>query len=258
MKKLALLLIGLVLGSLSFADCAASGIWVYPKTEVINKNSFIIAEGYAYDQETVRGIGANFTAQLVSKNHTIELEIIKTYEGMFQLTRVVLKPTSELLEGQTYQLEIVSADGSKDFSPTRYNNTSKKWDSVKWKVGSDSDKTKPKWISPPKHKDNSWVGFGCGPAINATFTAEVEDDSETFVEVEFKNVQLNEVHTYLVELNGDIFDLGHGMCSGAFRYSKENKDKYQARFKLYDICGNQDTNWTDWITFDNPNGASGW
>src|SRR5690606_18411358 len=181
------------------------------------------------------------------------LKKIQTFEGMMHLTKVVLQPESELIPGEVYKLRITKKDDKSERSPKRYDEILNKYVEVSWKVQSTLDNTKPKWKNLHAHKENSWVGLGCGPAIYPMFSAQAEDASETYVIVELQNKQLTETNQYLLLLAGGTANIGHGMCSGGFTFSKEEKDQYQARFKLFDICGNHSDEWTDWISFDNPN-----
>ena len=45
-------------------------------------------------------------------------------------------------------------------------------------------------------------------------------------------------------------NVGHGMCSGAFKYEREKS--YKIRFSPIDINGNDSDTWTEWIAFESP------
>ena len=102
--------IGLMFSSTVFADCASSGLTVYPDRTTITKNSLFFIEGYYFDQQVVRDFGDKSNAYLVSGKKRIKLETVRLFEGMMHLTMAMMKPESPLESGHRYDLEIIDEE----------------------------------------------------------------------------------------------------------------------------------------------------
>lgn len=239
----------ILFGSIALADCASSGIWIKSSHSVLRQNSLIFVEGYYLDEPVVSKFGKETTIKLVSKDHTVELEQVNMYEGMMHLTTVVLRPKELLKINNTYSLSIKDPENPERPTLKRYNPDSGEYENYKWDVLYPADQVAPSWITKPAHKKNSYVAFGCGPAVNAHFTSTYSDKSPTWVLVELQE-KGRDSYLYPVQLNKEGFEFGHGMCSGGFRFT--SKKEYSARFKLYDESGNTASEWTTWMNFKNP------
>ena len=248
MKHL-LFFLGIILSTSALADCMSSGIWVYPKGGTLVKNSLFFIEGYYYDQEKVRDFGKGTHAYLVNGDSKIELETVQLYEGMMHLTTAVMKPSSTISSKRAYHLLIEDEEGNEEYIK-EYDGRNHKWHKIFWKIADKEDTSSPSWEQEPTFEKTDYVAFGCGPAVNALFNAQLSDQSKTFVVTEVKNLTAEESNTYLLNIEGNTLSIGHGMCSGAFKYKE--KHKYAVRFKLMDICGNENEEWTEWTNFKNP------
>lgn len=250
MKGITLFIL-LSLSLFSFADCASSGITVYPQENDINHNTKIFLEGYYFSQETIRGLGETHEAWLVAGSEKVKLIVEERYEGMMYLTMAVMRPETSLKVGIRYTLKIEGLDDEIEHEPTRYNPKSKKWEAISWMVSPITDETAPVISKEPVYQSGDYTAFGCGPAISASFKTEVTDHSPLFALVELEEWTGGTVNTYLVPIGeSGIISVGHGMCSGAFTY--EPAGKYKVRFKVMDVSGNVSGDWSDWINFKNP------
>ena len=247
--KFLLLLLTLLTINFSFADCAGSGIYLYPENQALYQNSLILIEGYAADQELIQNLNEKCIAKLVSKNDEVILKAVKSYKGMMWLTMAALKPERNLKAGETYEFVLTNADGSHDLSPSYYDSRKSKYVTYQFKVLEGEDKSSPKWLTAPTYKESKFTGFGCGPAKYGIFNAEISDDSYVMVETELRAAGQTTSNTYLIPIQESLIKVGHGMCSGGFTF--DDTGKYEVRFRLNDICGNHN-NWTAWITFDAP------
>lgn len=235
----------------AFADCASSGIYVFPTENEIHENSMFTLEGYYFSQEVIRDLDSNYTAYLVSKNDKIPLKILDRYVGMMDLYKVRLKPAEYLEMNTEYSLKIYDDDNKLvDVLTNRYNPKTKKNEDIKWTVTKKADKKVPVWGPSIKHKENSMTFFGCGPANYSIFEAEIIDASDVLVYTEIRNTKTEEINSYLIPFEeGGFISMGHGMCAGAFKF--KSGVKYEARFKPVDACGNFGAG-TLWYSFDNP------
>ena len=234
------------------ASCSLSGIWAYPSTTELNQNSIIVVEGYSRSQSVIDSLNMGYYIYLESGKQKIELEVIETCKGMFLITQALLRPKSNLTAGKTYNL-IISNLGKKDYirDLTKWNAEKKEYEPISWKVSSKIDNEKPEWLSEPKLVDQTMTWYGCGPAVYAVFDLKFNDASSSLIKTELYNTQTKETNTYYLTLSdAGKLKVGHGMCSGAFKF--EAKQHYKIRFSLIDISGNLNNKMTEWINFDSP------
>lgn len=247
-----LLLIGLS-SSIVFADCSSSGIYVFPASKEIYENSMFTLEGYYFSQELIKDLDSNYTAYLISKTEKIKLHILDRYQGQMDLYKVRLKSKGYLTMGEEYELKIIHNESGKvaDELMNRYNPETKKYESIQFKVTKKTDKKVPVWGGEISHKENSLTLFGCGPANYAIFESSVIDGSKVLIQVDIRNINSKEINTYLVpiDIENGLITLGHGMCSGAFKF--KSGESYEVQFKPIDECGNYGAG-TTWYKFDNP------
>jgi hypothetical protein len=210
--------------------CDNVGIYAWPKAGEISPNSIFVLEGYMDSQPLIRQLGKTNLVYLISSNDTIECSVTKRFEGQLYLTQAILIPKRLLISGQTYRLFIdhLNPSDSTEFS----------WEKEKfeWKVNYNSDKESPKWNHTPKLFYKSFTDLGCGPAIYATFCADVFDNSSVMVLAKIKNLKNDSIAEYYVQIDSNSFDIGHHMCSGPFVF--EDSSEYEGTFSLMDASGN--------------------
>ncbi|BDD08140.1 hypothetical protein FUAX_05720 [Fulvitalea axinellae] len=238
------------------AECGSSGISVYPSKGEINKNGIIVIEGYSMSQPIIDSLNTKYPVYLESEGHKVRLRVLETLYGMYSLTQAVLKPEQELQVGKTYRLVIENRREIWLSGPlTRWNSETRKSEPIAWGVKNHVDKKPPVWRTLPRLVGKSVEYYGCGPEANAIFSLDIIGEG-TLIRTEFVNLKTKKVRTYLLkkEHDGQLY-VGHGMCSGAFSYTKEGK--YKVRFRLMDMSGNMSENWTAWTTYDSPYRDSG-
>lgn len=257
MRSLILFLLTLSSAANLLADCSWGGLYVYPQTDTINANSWIILEGYANDQYIVDSLHIGFDIYLESDKEKVLLTEKYIFRGDIGLTQVVLTPSSNLETGKTYYLKIINRTTEEEVVIDKWNEISNESEAIHWNVCQALDTTAPKMLEAPRLIDKSTIHYGCGPAVNAVFEISTKDQSLIFVKTQLVNMLTGKATTYMLSLNNTLnrdkpnkLRVGHGMCSGAFRY-KENR-KYKVRFCLYDSSGNTTGEWTEWIKYDSP------
>lgn len=212
----------------SMADCSSWNIRVFPNTKIISKNSIFVVEGYAMAQSHIKRFNKNKSVYLTSGNDTIQLKVLKTLVGEFQLTQAVLKPISNLITGKQYKLNIDSLG--------KYEKEEFERNVQSWTVTDTDDKQKPTWIKQPSYDSKKMIFYGCGPAKIVNFCTCISDNSPVLVYTKVKNLENNLSSEYYITPDSSSLELGHGMCSGEFDF----KDglEYEVTFSIMDASGN--------------------
>ena len=166
----------------------------------------------------------------------VPLTVAETLTGEMLLTQVVLKPAAELEAGKTYTLQIENLP-KQEQRLGNYNDDLKKWEDVTFKVNNTVDMIAPVLNSVPVEKNKEMHVLGCGPARWVYFSMDAQDQSELFVRANVKNTITGKTTSYILPIENGIAKIGHGMCSGAFAFSSD--DKLEASFQLFDQSGNK-------------------
>lgn len=249
MKQLLTLLIGFFCTATVYADCAGTGLWVFPSGQTIKQNSIFVLDGYAESQNVILALNKKHKIYLKSGNKKIKLNVIEICVGQFFLTQAVLKPETELEAGLEYTMHIDNLPEYESFN--RYNKTTRKYEPVTYKVIAEKDNEKPQLTAKPKELKKTLVHFGCGPSIHVVFSNPAKDSSEIIVKTTVKDLKTGEETTYYIQPDGDKIDVGHGMCAGAFEF-EEQSNNYEVEFSFMDASGNL-TAWAgERINFSKP------
>lgn len=91
--------------------------------------------------------------------------------------------------------------------------------------------------------------YGCGPSANAIFIEENKPENESWYKTEVVEIAANKKTVYYIKDWLGRLEVGHNMCSGAFRF--KDKGKYKVRFTPMNIDG-EALKTTSWTTFDSP------
>ena len=248
MKQILSILIGLLWTATVYAECAGTALWVFPSSQTIKQNTIFILDGYAESQNVILGLNKKHDIYLKSGNKKVKLIVTGIYTGQFYLTQALLKPETELVAGVEYTMFIDSLPEYDRF--TRYNDKTKLYEPIKYKVVAGIDNDKPLLTSVPKEIDKSYIRFGCGPAMSVDFDFPVTDSSEVTIKTTVKNIKSRIETTYFIMPRNNQIIVGHGMCSGAFTFDESND--YEVEFSFMDSSGNQ-TSWVgDRIKFTKP------
>jgi hypothetical protein len=230
-KSTLLLIVSVLLGLPSFADCAGGGIEVFPKGSSVSPNSIFILEGYANSQQIIHGLGTQYQAYLVSGDTKIRLVVTEVCEGGFDLTQALLKPEALLQPGLKYTLQVDSIP-----TLTRYNPESRKHEAITYHVLAALDTVSPLVSSRPKEIGKSIEHFGCGPAVYVDFSNPASDKSELLVKTTVLNLTTKQETTYYLQPKDGEISIGHGMCSGEFYL--ESGTQFEVEFTFVDASGN--------------------
>lgn len=249
MNKASVICVFLLISIQGFAKCGFDGLQFFPKKSSISENSVFVIEGYGTSQKAIHEFGTTGYAYLKSGMQKIKLIVQEIHVGQHDLTQAILKPEMPLSIGHEYQLIIDNAE-IQGHLLSRYNTSTNQAEKIKWKVEGKGDYTPPSWTSKPEFQSSSYKQYGCGPAVFATFAFEANDHSEFLVKTVLKNLTNGKEATYYLPVENNAIQVGHRMCSGAFKFG--DGDKFEVEFSLFDASGNL-TQWLDKrIEFEKP------
>lgn len=234
MKKLISFIMCLFVSVSVYAICRSNMLSIFPSGQTIKQNSVFILDGYANSQDIILNLNTKHNIYLLSGNKKIKLIVSEIYVGQYRLTQAMLKPETELEAGLEYTMHIDSLPVRERFN--RYNNVTKEYEPVTYKVIAGRDNEKPQLSQKPSVVNKTFVYFACGPSIHVVFSNPATDSSEIIVKTTVKNLKSGKETTYFIEPNGDKIEVGRGMCSGAFNFDDSND--YEVEFSFMDGCGN--------------------
>ena len=192
---------------------------------ITNRSIFIIASS---DTNTLSSILKEQFCYLKEENGKtkILLTVVKVCEG-YNMTQVILKPSTELVVGKNYGLYYFT-------SPTKGKQKQIEVATRKWFVKKESN-NKLIWQSQPK-MGNKYFGLnGCGPDAMVYFQLPEHDSSISLIKAAIKNKSTGkESMCYLKRNSSNMIVLGHNMCWGEFEFEKESgKDQEQYEITFY-------------------------
>jgi hypothetical protein len=250
MRSIILLLLTILFNH-SFAECSWGELYVYPKSNIIEENSWIILEGYASSQTVIDSLNKNYRVYLESEGTEISMRIQYINKGGFRLSQAILKPETKLIIGRTYTIKLENLKGDKKTPLQRYNYDDKKYEAISWIVSRAKKNQTPRFNTTPKLINQEYLRYGCGPAINTIFELNINQEIDLLIRTELVEIETKITTTYFLNYyQNDTLKIGHDMCSGAFNYKPEKS--YKIRFCIYSLNGNSNHQWSDWITFKSP------
>jgi hypothetical protein len=238
MKKVLALFIGFLVTYSAFADCTFNGLYVYPGGKTIKQNSIFIITGYGASQEVILGLNKKHDVFLKSGDTKIKLLVTETHVGQFYLTQALLKPETELVPGQDYQILIDNLPEYEQFG--NFNSSTRKTEPYSYQVLALKDFEKPQISTRPKLIRKTFVEYGCGPEVYAIFSKPVTDTPDLIVKTTLKDLISKKKTTFYINPIGNELMVGHGMCAGEFNL--EQGYNYEIEFSFMDSSGNL-TNW---------------
>ncbi|MDP1922218.1 MAG: hypothetical protein Q8L14_38625 [Myxococcales bacterium] len=196
---LTVLVVGLVLvGVEARAKCAGEWVNVSPANEVElpPQPTVLVTLGGRF-----RKVDLTRDLEFVSGAQRVAVEVVSQFAGYSQVVALV-KPVTAL-------------------PPVRWALTLKKSSKEQlgralgsWKVGKTVDSVAPAFVGTPSAGATSWSEFGCGPGSSLEVNGVAMNEPNAFVEAKVTVDGKTETAVFAPKEGG--FDLGHGMCSGAF------------------------------------------
>ncbi len=231
----------------AISRCAWKGARVHPGSGYpVPVNAVFILEGYGESRRAVETMEER-SAYLQSGNDRVSLSPRRVYHGQKGVSLVVLQPERPLKAGEIYKMYAPSiAPGALDYYMTGERRE------YEWNAQQVVDKTAPALLSQPSVGRSRYIEYGCGPAVNVDIHMETSQEYILFAEVELRRVDKPEKKpaTYLLPVERGVLTIGHGMCSGAFKLSRDVE--YEARITLVDAAGNRSPDGVGRCTFFGP------
>lgn len=249
MKKILLFFFFTIGIHLAKAECGMDGMQFFPEKRNISMNSMFMIQGYSLSEKTINSF-KNRTIYLESKDgELVKLNLLELLKGKMNLVQAIFKPAKELKPNNIYFLKYSEQTENETRDMMQWNSENKKSEKVYWRT---TDKKSIGLLSPNldiKYEKTEVVHYGCGPSANAIFDTTNKSDSEIWYKTEMVDLITKETTIYYIkEWNGKL-NVGHGMCSGAFTFSKSGK--YKVRFTPMNIDGNS-LSMTEWKIFESP------
>ena len=204
--------------------CATSAWDVFPASgSKVPKNSRFIVEGYGSAQPAVLSLATRKPRLIPANGAEVPLKVVEINVGEMSITQAVLEPTAPLIEGTRYRLKI-ETDTKREENMLAF-----------WTVGP-ADVEPPRWTRTPEAQPGKITRFGCGPAIEAQVNVAIEDASALLMRAKVTRPD-GSSRQYLLPVpqNGRL-EIGHGMCSGAFKIGGEKE--WSLELTAVDVAGN--------------------
>ena len=246
--RFVLFICGTLISVVASAMCSFNGILPLSKSSTLNKNGLIILEFYSLSQDLIPGLNKKYPIYLQSLRGRVNLFVIEALTGEFSITQVVFKPESALNPGDTYELRIDSLSSHQP-PPQQFDPTSKIWKPLTYTITEYTDLEFPLFTCAPLLTKKAYTRYGCGPAQIVQFQLAGYDKSEVFVRTTVKSKTTGKTSVYLLPIENGCVEVGHAMCSGAFRFRDGND--YEVSFQLFDQSGNRGES-TSGIAFTKP------
>lgn len=234
-KSLNLLVLLILFNSYLNAKCSLEGICIWPTGNRISLNQTFIIEGYAKSKHVILGLNSIYKIYLKSDFNIVKLRVDTIYKGVYELTQAILTPQIALTPNLSYKLIIenitdtdVMQKGHDYKFPDKH---------LTWVALSDLHYRPPKWKSSPVIIKKSFESFGCGTENLVIFKGLLESESVYYIKATVRSQLSGIIRCYCLFPLNDIIELGHDMCSGAFKFTSGNK--YEVDFTIVDLIGQQ-------------------
>lgn len=209
----------------SLARCDEYTIEIFPKKEMMDRNSMIVINFSGSSNEIGQHLNSRYPIYLFDGKKSISLEVVEVNSSPLFLTQVLLRPSKKLKKGKEYTLKIDKVDAS-IILPVK-----------KWTILDRYDEEIPKLLATPKELTKSYDKKPEGIQKLIRFETRYTDNSPVFIKCTMKDVSGAVVNTHYLSIDqlGQIA-IGHNACFGAFEMAENTS--YFVDFQIMDICGN--------------------
>lgn len=197
-----------------FADCTTGAQYFFPNGKTITTDGLILIEMYGDQQSHISELVNSYVFLESETLDIIELFLIDSNKGEFHISQAVFCSSTPLIVGEQYTFKYKPKESKSILTFKRYLGDSKTNTSLSWKVVKEELSTT---ISPMvKYLSKEVNHFGCGPSMYVNFI--IDTDENVLYKVVLKNNTNKTASKYLLKPNKGVLKVGHGMCSGAFRF----------------------------------------
>lgn len=232
-----------------FAKCGVSGLQFFPEQREISLNSMFIIQGYSFSQKTINSFQNRKIFLETENGELTELNLQEILKGQMELTQAIFFPITELKPNTTYFLKYADQTENEGKEMLQYISEKNKIEKVYWRT---TDKKSIESLNSDlnlEFEKTEVIFYGCGPSANAIFDIENKTKFEIWYKTEVVELNTNNKTTFYIKDRKGKLNVGHGMCSGAFRFNK--KGNYKVRFTPMNTDG-KSLKTTDWKIFESP------
>ena len=232
------------------AKCGGA-IEVYPRGKTVNTSGHIIIEahGWSKSHELLNQLGGKYRIYLFSDFEEIDLVKKDFKRGDKSWSQVLLTPIRELTVGLEYVLvaEISNPDDELYLNLKRMPRHGG-MGRARWTVVENSTGTKTSNSIETTLKSSRIQKFGCVPAVENSYTTNDEIKNDQFILTQILEIESGKLTEFYVIKTNDELRVGHGMCSGPYKFAQNNS--YKIRFSLDYL--NEITDEMNWVNCPNP------
>ncbi|WP_235299822.1 hypothetical protein [Portibacter marinus] len=250
MKSILLIVFSIFILQPLFGKCG-SALVVYPEITELDINGKIIFEGLGHGNyfEIFEKLDSNYSIYIRSGEHKVRLIKEELVKGQFLWTQVVFKLEEELIEGRVYELFVknLSLEDHRFLNLTRRYANGKRG-IIKWQAKKSPNSDKVESLNKIKDHQLKVIHYGCGPSVETVFKLSTPNKNPQYLIVEISEVNTGRTFKYYIIPKDNLLTVGHGMCSGPFRFKHNNS--YKIRFGTKNE--EDDIEWLDWRNCPNP------
>jgi hypothetical protein len=235
----------------SYGKCFSYRFSFYPTNRELQPDSKIIIEGIISSKNVIDSLNSKYPIYLISKNDTVQLEVLSKNIGSYSIAQAILKPNRELVVGKVYTVKIDNLSDANMRAVKDRDRVTGNLNDVTFTVSDRYEADNLDIILEPKFERSSYNRYGCGPSLFAFVSFTPPLTVGTIVNCELiDNSAKTEVNYYIEVDRSLMIRLGHGMCSGPFDFIKGHA--YSARFYIVDMVGENNGRWSKTIKIENP------
>lgn len=231
------------------AECGMSGMQFFPEKKDISLNPMFIIQGYSFSQKTVESFKERNVFLESENGELILLNLQEVLQGQMNLNQAIFKPVKPLQSNTKYFLQYSNQTQGEISEMFRWNPITRISEKVYWQT---SDIQAIELLNPTlkiNYKKTAVTHFGCGPSSHAVFEVLNKNNIEIWYKTEVIELSTNTKTIFYITEWQNRINVGHDMCSGAFRF--KNKGQYKVSFTPMNIDG-ASMNTTDWQIFNSP------
>jgi len=250
MRALIILIISIFITSPSFGKCG-SAVVVYPEGIELDIQGKVIIEGFGYGDyfEVLKKLDSTYPIFVQSGEHKVRLIKEEVIKGQFWWCQAIFRLDEELIEGRVYELRVqnLSLEHHKSFNLKKMHSNGK-FGKIKWLATKVPNQNQSLDFSKLTLHESKVILYGCGPSVQTTYMLPTANKNHNFVLTEIMEENTGKTFKYYLSLKENLLIVGHGMCSGAYKFKQDKS--YKIRFGTTNKKDGID--WIAWKNCPNP------
>ncbi len=224
---------------------------VYPACKSLTPDACILLEGHGVDRSMLEKLNQDHMIYLESENHRVGLMLKGMFEGLFNTTQALLKPVDQLHLGATYYLKVEHRGKGETEQIRKWNASTQIHEKICWTINDCKHKNRQSPTTDVKLGDAVLTWQGSGATVYAQFDVKIDSLESPYLMVELFDLNSNQRNKYILMNPGkESLRVGHEALHGPFIF--KGKHYYEMRLRPLNKHGEANSNWSQWISFDNP------